>query len=183
MNSVEEFKHLTEYDFNDGSYSFVYYLFYKGVLVYIGQAYDVGARCATHRSNKKFDQVKYQKVPISEIDATEQREIREYSPVYNICHSNRGNRYVRIEDEYIIRNKGVFPKCDVKETGSHLLVTQYNSKGKIEWKLYKLSGKFSEETYYLKINGKYHQLHVKPEEKKVKKKRRKRSLDYRYTKL
>lgn len=84
----------------------VYFLFDKGILVYIGQSVHVGSRVANHAGTKEFDSATYIPVEISLIDEVEAFLIEYYKPKYN---KGVGHRAFLHNPKTPERVKTVFP--------------------------------------------------------------------------
>lgn len=67
----------------------VYFLFDKGVLVYIGQSTDIHRRIQDHKQNKIFDSYGFVECDVRELDKKEKSLIKLYNPKYNITHNNQ----------------------------------------------------------------------------------------------
>lgn len=65
----------------------VYFLIYRGIVVYVGQARSVRQRVGQHISEgrKTFDAVSYHPCDVGDLDALERRYILQFLPKYNQC--------------------------------------------------------------------------------------------------
>lgn len=82
--------HLPELD-SDG---YIYFLFYKGVLVYIGKSESLYGRIAVHRETKIFDKVLYESCPIEKLKTVERELIKHYKPILNGEYGNKPDKKV-----------------------------------------------------------------------------------------
>lgn len=113
-------------------FGYIYYLFYKDVLVYIGQTVNLSNRISTHINTKFFDKVLYKKVAVEDMKDIERQEIRKYFPIYNCdCitkadHSNPNCKVlIEYDDFYIVRYLGHVKKTDCYLKDNILLLPGY----------------------------------------------------------
>lgn len=89
-----EIKHRDE--INDGV---LYFLFYRGVLIYIGCSMHFEGRILRHMSCKAFDEVRYLVLPKGELKSKERELVKKYRPVLNGEHNYTPERFcVVVED-------------------------------------------------------------------------------------
>lgn len=65
------------------SMGYVYFLFYEGILVYVGQTVLLGSRIKAHRKDKAFDRFSYIEVELSDLNSVEANYINNLKPIYN----------------------------------------------------------------------------------------------------
>ncbi len=61
----------------------IYFLFYKDILVYIGQTTSLYARLVSHNSDKEYDRCMYMPCDKEKLNDTERALIKHYLPIYN----------------------------------------------------------------------------------------------------
>lgn len=145
MTKIEEFGHLEDYSVDDIEYGFVYYLFYRDILVYIGGTENLRGRIIAHRMTKLFDRVKIVSSPIEEYKLLEINEIAKYNPIYNSVGTSKDSpKTIEIEEYLFVRRFGHIKKSDI-------LITK-NSK------LYYRKGHFG---YILNLNTGYNWMMTK----------------------
>jgi len=67
-------------------FGYVYFLVYKGDVVYVGQSFSLSRRIISHARDKDFDDVFYIEVAENKLNETERMWIRKFNPLYNIAH-------------------------------------------------------------------------------------------------
>lgn len=99
----------------------VYYLIYKGIIVYIGQSVNLPSRINSHKVDKIFDTVRYKEFPIDVLSKEEMKAIVEHKPIYNKGGITKQMLetlppYIEFDDYYIFRSVGtlVKSKCMIK---------------------------------------------------------------------
>jgi excinuclease UvrABC nuclease subunit len=75
----------------------IYFLFRRGVLVYIGQSTNIYSRIIQHEKEgkKEFDSFCYQLCHINLLNSEEEFLIKKYTPEYNLCHVSINDRSKR----------------------------------------------------------------------------------------
>ena len=109
---------LTEHEILEGSTPFnrgrrtchVYFLIYKGIIVYVGKAVNYDARIAQHCDDKAFDSFYVTECDESELKRVESFYIKMFGPFYNVSENLRNqaipnNTYIKHED-VILMNAG-----------------------------------------------------------------------------
>jgi hypothetical protein len=83
-----DIKHLQVYDCPEKRY--IYALFFKDILVYIGETRDIGHRIYFHKRDKTFDKVLYVHSDLSgkELREIERLLIVKFKPKYNVKHAD-----------------------------------------------------------------------------------------------
>jgi hypothetical protein len=62
----------------------IYFLCYKGEVVYVGQSQRTLTRVIQHKGNKKFDRVLFLQVPVDQLKSVELKFIKELKPKLNV---------------------------------------------------------------------------------------------------
>lgn len=102
---------------------YIYYIYYKDKIIYVGKTVNVSQRIGGHRSDKPFDKVLYKEV-ISDEDFEEAKEILTYYPILNKQYiypedhlKDECEMFFELGDYYFIRNAGAYKKehCFLKE--------------------------------------------------------------------
>lgn len=116
---------------------YVYYLFYKEQLVYIGSTVSIDSRISAHKSSKLLDKVLYKEVEYDKMLELETSEIKKYLPIYNTKDIGRGDWnkeecsiMLEFDNYYIIRTIGHIPKEHVYIKDNRVIVNdnyQYNN--------------------------------------------------------
>jgi hypothetical protein len=100
FNTLEEYR-LPDVD-SDG---YVYFLFYKEILVYIGITTSFHSRVAAHKTTKVFDKVLYEICSVENLKIREKELIKYYNPILNGEYGcTPKNEYMVIGD-YLFSNE------------------------------------------------------------------------------
>ncbi len=98
---LDEFK-LPELD-ADG---YIYFLFYKNELVYIGKSQSLVSRIGAHRGNKIFDKVLYLTCPVEQLIRREKMFIQHYNPILNGEYQCAPKKPMRVIGDYLFIHEG-----------------------------------------------------------------------------
>ena len=92
FSSLNEYK-MPELD-ADG---YIYFLFYRGTLVYIGKSISLSGRLSAHTKNKYFETVKYEACAVERLKDRECELIKNFNPVLNGefgCKPSKGTQII-----------------------------------------------------------------------------------------
>lgn len=117
---------------------YIYYLFYKNELVYIGQTIDLPNRISSHIcSDKVFDKVLYKDCPTETLTTTEIEEIKKHKPILNGSGLEREYKYsdelpmFKVIDNYcFIRGFGASNLKDTIITEDYIIFSELKSRDK-----------------------------------------------------
>ena len=91
-------------DFDADGY--IYFLFYRGELVYIGQSVSLHGRIGNHTLTKMFDQIKYEECPIEKLRSREKELIKHYQPILNDVGNKNPKIKLKVIGDYVFIHEG-----------------------------------------------------------------------------
>lgn len=109
----------------------VYFLFYKGVLVYVGKATNEQNRFSQHEAEKLFDETASIECTAEEYSAVESHYIAKFRPFYNGSENKypiiEQNTYQRIND-LIFFNGGTISNRYILDVSGNEIINRFNNR-------------------------------------------------------
>lgn len=107
---IENSKKLDVSLFEPNDIGFIYYLKFKGVVIYIGQTTSLYRRILSHKVNKIFDELYVAGgIPKSQLTILENEEIKKYNPILN--RTSIDKRHFQIIEGFVVFKKAMPSSC------------------------------------------------------------------------